>query len=146
MQRKDGTIMRFTEHPSGLYVYKDNESNNSVNAYTLLSTVAEHKRMFSQRQIQQADLARKLYRMLGRPDEKEFRSILQNNFIINCPVTPDDAHWALVIYGPAVATLKGKMTRAGAVPRVPTFEAVPIPPPIHQYHRNVTLCIEFFFV
>jgi hypothetical protein len=103
--------------------------------------------MFSQWQIKQADLARKLYRLLGRPDEKEFRSILQNNLILNCPVTPDDAQRALLaIYGPDVATHKGKMTRAGAVARAPTFEAVPIPLPIRQHHCNVTLCIDFFFV
>ena len=54
---------------------------------------------------------------------------------------------ALAIYGPDVAsTLKGKMTRAGAVARAPTFEAVPIPLPIRQHHCNVTLCIDFFLV
>ena len=127
VQRKDGSIMRFVEHPSGLYVYKGNESNDRVNSYTLLSTVAQHKQMFSPRQIQQADLARRLYRLLGQPDEKEFSSILRNNLINNCPVTPDDAHRALVIYGPDVATLKDKMTRGDAVPRAPTFEAVPLP-------------------
>ena len=64
--------MRFDEHPSGLYyVYNGNESSDCVNAYyTLLSTVVQHKQMFSQRQIKQADLARKIYRLLGRPDEK----------------------------------------------------------------------------
>ena len=110
VQREDGSIMRFVEHPSGLYVYKGNESNDRVNSYTLLSTVAQHKQMFSPRQIQQADLARRLYRLLGRPDEKEFSSILRNNLINNCPITPDNAHQALVIYGTDVATLKGKMT------------------------------------
>ena len=66
VQRKDGSIMRFVEHPSGLYVYKGNKSKNDrVNSYTLLSTLAQHKQMFSPRQIQQADLARRLYRLLG---------------------------------------------------------------------------------
>ena len=51
--------------------------------------------MFSNRQIQLADLARKLNRMLGGPDNKTFQSILCNNLIINCPVTIDDAHCTL---------------------------------------------------
>ena len=147
VHRKDGTIMSFVEHPSGLYIYRNtNASNDCVSAYTLLSTVAEHKRLFSRRQIQQADLARKLYRMLGRPDEKVFRSILRDNMILNCPVTPDDAHRALAVYGPDVATLKGKMTRATAASSAPTLVAVPLPLPVLEHHRNVTLCVDFFFV
>jgi hypothetical protein len=50
VHRKDGTIMSFIEHPSGLYVYKGNDCSDLVTAYTLLNTVAKHKRMFSQRQ------------------------------------------------------------------------------------------------
>ena len=147
VHRKDGTIMSFIEHPSGLYVYNGNDvTSDAVNAYTLLNTVAEHKRMFSQRQIAAADAARALYRKIGRPDESEFQSILRGNFIRNCPVTPDDASRALLIYGPDVAVLKGKMTRSRASPRAPTFEAVPIPAPLLQHQRNVTLCVDFFFV
>ena len=117
VHRKDGSIMSFVKHPSGLYVYMGNDtSNDHVTAYTLLSTVAQHKQMFSQRQIQQADLARELYCLIGRPDEKEFRAILRDNLILNCPVTHDDASRALAIYGPDVATLKGKMTRTGRSP------------------------------
>lgn len=98
VQRKDGSIMSFVEHPSGLYVYDSNkQSNANVTAYTLVSTVAEHKKLFSQRQIDAADTARALYRKIGRPDEAEFLSILQSNQIRNCPVTPDDARRALLI-------------------------------------------------
>jgi hypothetical protein len=74
VHRKDGSIMSFVEHPSGLYVYQDNNhSDNNVTAYTLLSTVAEHRRNFSKRQVDDADAARALYRKLGRPDEAEFQ-------------------------------------------------------------------------
>jgi hypothetical protein len=146
VHRKDGSIMRFVEHPSGLYVYDGNNASTDVTAYTLVNTVAEHKKLFSQRQIDDADRARALYRKIGRPDESEFQSILRGNFIRNCPVTPDDARRALLIYGPDVATIKGKMTRSGATPRAPTFESVPIPAPILTHHRAVTLCVDFFFV
>ena len=74
VHRKDGSIMSFVEHPSGLYVYQGNNlSDNNVTAYTLLSTVAEHRRNFSKRQVDDADAARALYRKLGRPDEAEFQ-------------------------------------------------------------------------
>ena len=102
--------------------------------------------MFSTRQIEAANTARELYRKLGRPGQAELYSILTKNLIRNCPVTPDDARRAHIIYGPDVAVLKGKMTRNAAAPRAPTFEAVPLSAPITQHHCNVTLCVDFFFV
>ena len=84
--------------------------------------------MFSRREVKAADDARELYRKIGRPDDAEFDSILRKNLIRNCPITSSDAKRALVIYGPDIAVLKGKTTRAAAAAHVPTFEAVPIPP------------------
>lgn len=150
VHRVDGTIMKFMEHPSGLYVFDPSTTNDTstttVTGYTFLSTVSVQKQMFSPRQIKDADTARTLYRMIGRPDEAHFQVILRRNMIRNCPVTPEDAKRALVIYGPDVATLKGKTTKTSAAPHTPTFEAVPLPPPVLEHHRNVTLCIDFFFV
>ena len=148
VHRLDGSIMKFIEHDSGLYVYDSaahkRHISESVTAYTMVNTVANQKKMFSRRQITAANVARELYRKLGRPDEAEFYSILTKNLIRNCPVTPDDARRASHIYGPDVAALKGKMTRAAAAPRAPTFEAVPLPAPITAHHRNITLCVDFF--
>jgi len=146
VHRLDGSIMRFVEQPSGLYVYDVDGNNVSVNAYTFVSSVAQNKDLFTRRQVAAADTARELYRKIGRPDEAEFQSILRKNLIRNCPVTPDDARRALVIYGPDIATIKGKMTRAAAAQHVPSFQAVPLPAPIAEHHRNVTLCTDFFFV
>lgn len=146
VHRSDGTVMKFAEHASGLYVYDASKLSDPITAYTLISTVADQKKLFSRRQIDAADLARDLYRKLGRPSEAEFYSILTRNLIRNCPVTPDDARRAVHIYGPDVAVLKGKMTRSAAAPRAPTFEAVPLPAPVTTHHRNVTLCADFFFV
>jgi hypothetical protein len=84
--------------------------------------------------------------MLGRPDEIFFRDLLNNNLIINCPVTADDALRALHIYGPDVAALKGKMTRSTAAIRAPSFTSVPLPSPILEQHPNITLCVDFFFI
>ncbi|KAI2501302.1 Reverse transcriptase (RNA-dependent DNA polymerase) [Fragilaria crotonensis] len=145
VHRLDGSIMKFTEDSNGLYVFVPNSSAD-VTGYTLVSTVAENKRMFTPREIRNADLARDLYRKIGRPNEAEFQSILRRNLIRNCPVTPDDARRALIIYGPDIAALKGKTTHAPPAPRAPTFVAVPLPAPVLLHHRNVTLCVDLFFV
>jgi hypothetical protein len=146
VHRLDGSIMQFVEHECGLYIFNPNTTNNTVSTYTMISTVVEQKKMFSQRQIKDVDQARELYRKIGRPDEVEFQNILRKNLIRNCPVTVADAQRALVIYGPDIATIKGKTTRTVPSPHVPTFEAVPLPTPILEHHMDVTLCVDFFFV
>jgi hypothetical protein len=113
---------------------------------TLVQTVQENKSHFTKREIAAADQARSLYRMLGRPSQQKFEDILSKNIILNCPVTVDDAKRALIIYGPDIATLKGKTNRGQPATRIPDFTAVPIPAPILMYHQNITLCIDFFFV
>ena len=138
--------MKFVEHSSGLYVFKGNSTNDHVTSYTLLSTVAEQRKMFSRRDVKAADTAREQYRKLGRPSEADFISYLTKNAIQNCPVTPDDARRATIIYGPEVAAQKGKTTRSAAAPRTPTFVAQPIPAPILEHPRKVTICADFFFV
>ena len=148
VHRKDGSIMRFREHSTGLYVFDsaDNHTNEPVSAYTLVSTVANNKKMFTRREIEAADAARDLYRKIGRPSESDFLHILSTNLIRNCPVTVDDAKRATIIYGPDIASLKGKTTRSSAAPHVPTFQAIPIPAHVAAHHRELTLCMDFFFV
>jgi len=59
--------MKFEEQESGLYILKPN-SNTSVNIYphcTLATTIEENKKMFTKRQVCNAELARDLYRKIG---------------------------------------------------------------------------------
>jgi Zinc knuckle len=131
VHRLDGTVMQFVEHASGLYIYKTKEpTNDHITGYTMLNTVAAQRKLFTRRQIADADTARELYRKLGRPSEADFISILKTGKILNCPVTSEDAQRATIIYGPELAAHKGKTTRSVAAPRAPTFVAVPIPPPL----------------
>jgi hypothetical protein len=59
VHRIDGSEMKFMEHPCGLYIFDSTKpSNTSFNAYTMVSTVAEQRKMFSTRQIAAADAAR----------------------------------------------------------------------------------------
>ena len=70
VHRLDRFVMKFAEHPSGLYIYKSNSTNNQVTeySYTMVSTVAQQKKLFSPREISAADEAMALYRKIGRPD------------------------------------------------------------------------------
>jgi hypothetical protein len=112
--RTDGSLMPFVEHSSGLYIFDPLARTTSAPvppilspAVTILSTVSSNKQSYSAREIASADTARSVYRLIGRPSERNFQHILRHNLLRNCPVTPIDATRALRIYGPDVAFLKG---------------------------------------
>jgi hypothetical protein len=151
VHHKDGTVMKFIEQAGGLYVFDSASANagnysESISAYSFLSAIADNKKLFTKREVDAADTARALYQKIGRPSEAEFLNILSKNHILNCPITVDDAKRASIIYGPDIATLKGKMTCSSAAQHVPTFVALPIPAHIAAHHRDLTLCMDFFFV
>jgi hypothetical protein len=87
-----------------------------------------------------------LYKKIGRPSKQEFSKILNNNLIRNCPVTPEDAKGALIIYGPDVlATLKGKIVKRQNR-GIPKHQEVQIPDPIIDKYRDIRLFIDIFWV
>ena len=148
IHRPDGSTMRFGEHECGLYVHDttENKNNESVSAYCMLTTVDENKKLHTPRDVAKADEARRLYRLLGRPSEASFMKMLRDGYLRNCPVTAVDAKRALAIYGPDVATLKGKTTRGDAIPRAAAFEPVPLPAHVIANYSNVVICTDFFYV
>ena len=60
-------------------------------------------------------------------------------------MTLDDAKRAEYIFGDDPASLKGKTTRKKQK-HVPSIPRVMIPSPILEFHKDVTLCMDFFFV
>jgi hypothetical protein len=100
--------------------------------------------LFSNRQVARADKACSLYASLGFPSKQDFLWILRFNQIKDCPVTVEDAMAAYKIWGPSVATLKGKTVRKKPEP-VKT-ETVYIPKEIRELHKEMTLTINIFFV
>jgi Reverse transcriptase (RNA-dependent DNA polymerase) len=144
----------FVEHESGLYLYDasvpvvpvTNSINASIVSYSCLQTVAENKLKFTARQIESADAARKLYRLMGRPGYQRFLAALRDNLILNCPLTVDDANRAELIYGKDVAFLKGKTTASPAKDHVPDFVPIALPPELLSLHSHVTLCFDIFYV
>ena len=74
-----------------------------------------------------------------------FLSFLQEGLIRNCPVTPDDARRALAIYGPDVATLKGKTVKKQNR-GIPNYQAIAVPAPLIQQYNKIRLFIDIFWV
>ena len=144
----DGSIMKFKEQESGLYIFKPN-CNTFFNIYphcTLVTTIEENKKMFTKRQVCNAELARDLYRKIGRPGEDAFEDILRTNKIHNCPVTVDDARRAVAIYGPDIPKLKGTTTAGPPVAHVPDQNLIVVPRSILSHNTSVTLAIDFVYI
>jgi hypothetical protein len=153
--RQDGSIMKFKEYKSSLYYYDAANHTDAVNAvpnpsrtnenYLFLLTVAGNKESFTRREVKGADKARALYHKIGNPSEQEFTAILDKDMIRNCPVTSDDARRALHIYGPAVATLKGKTVKRQNK-GIPNHTKIQIPAPIIDKYKDLRLFMDIFWV
>jgi hypothetical protein len=141
MHMKDG-IVKFERTPEGLYAYKPTknflrtvaerkqmkaptaEPTVNLNTITddqegincLVSTVSENRKGYTQRQFEDAKAARRLYHVMGCPGAENFKNLLRQNIIMNCPVTVDHVNIAEKIFGPDIGSLKGKTTRKKPTP------------------------------
>ncbi|MGC8551180.1 MAG: hypothetical protein ACP5M4_16005, partial [Acidobacteriaceae bacterium] len=75
---------------------------------------------------------------------ENFKNILRQNIIQNCPVTPADVDWAEKIFGPDTGTLKGRTT-SKAPPRVKE-DLVEVPLELKEKHKNLTFCMDILYV
>jgi len=110
----------------------------------MIQTVKENKIWYTPRQIEWANLARKLYHAIGSPSIEAFKGILRGNMIKNCPVTIADVDIAERIYGPSISTLKGKTTQQ--TPKPVIVDEVEIPPELLINHRKIELYMDTMFV
>ena len=78
--------MIFKPSEAGLYHY-------AVNNYDFL--VDENRQGYSQRQYEQAKLAREVYHVIGNPSVEDFKKIIRTNGIKLCPVTTEDINAAV---------------------------------------------------
>ena len=145
VHRANGKIMKFIEFSSGLYFHDPKAATVPKTNYTFVATVAENKKLFTTREVADADEALALHRKLGRPSQQHFEMMLRDGLIRNCPITIDDAKRALTIYGPCVASLKGTATKSSAE-HVPSLVPQMLPASVLEHHQSLTLCIDVFYV
>jgi hypothetical protein len=63
---------------------------------------------YTARELKQADTARRLYVMMGRPLIRDFSNMLKKGKLLNNPVTIQDYCMAEKIYGQDLGVIKGK--------------------------------------
>ena len=99
---------------------------------------------YTQRQIRQANRARSLYHIVGAPTVENFKKVLRQNIVTNCPITYKDANTAEAIFGPDVSALKGKTVRDR--PLVVREDNIEIPAEIMRHGDKLTLCMDIIFI
>jgi hypothetical protein len=129
----------FHQSQSGLY-YHATENH----AVVMVNTVAENVEGYTQREHDDAKQARQVLGMVGYHSNKDFNNMVRSNMIKNCPVTSKSVSAANKIFGPEIASIKGKTTRRKPEPVVTDY--VKVPKAILDLNRDVTLTANVMFV
>jgi hypothetical protein len=129
----------FQQSATGLY-YHDTTNR----AVVMVNTVNGNREGFTNRAVRAAKQSRRALGMVGYPSERDFKNMVSSNMILNCPVKPEDISAANKIFGPNVASLKGKTVRATQDPVL--TEYVQIPREIVDLNKKVTITADIMFV
>ena len=91
-------VVKFTRTQEGLYAFKPPRKYFEMVAKekrltvpddyyeSMVTTVEDNKKKYIKRQYEDATVAKKLYHILGAPTIKNFKNILKQNLIKNCPI------------------------------------------------------------
>ncbi len=89
-----------------------------------VQTVCSNYEGHTKRDVLQAKEARRAQAMIGNPSEGDFKGMVSGNLIKNYPVTTTDITNARKIFGPDLASIRGKTVQRTPAPVVADFVAV----------------------
>eukprot|EP00978_Attheya_sp_CCMP212_P024668 scaffold77882_cov56-Attheya_sp.AAC.1 len=123
---------------NNLYFYKPKDDKQNGNV--CVTTLKENMKFHTARQFERTKRARDFYHAMGTPSIPDLLAILWMNIVKDNPSTIEDIKLAEKIFGPDVATLKGKMTRCR--PLVVIEDAITIPRELVQAQQHVTMAMD----
>ena len=82
--------------------------------------------------------------LVDNPSKNDFKGMVSNNKIKNCPITTIAITNACSIFGPDLASVRGKTVRHAPAPVVGDYVAVP--KGVVEINKMVTLAADVFFV
>ena len=77
-------------------------------AVALVQTVRGNYEGYTKRKVLKAKEARRAQAVMGNPSKKDYKTMVSNNLIPECPITPTDISNARVIFGPDLPSVRGK--------------------------------------
>ncbi len=124
--------------------YHDTSKDNSNFECMLVNTVRDNFEGHTKRNTDKAQEAQRLQGMVGNPTDKEFKGMVRERLITNCPITVQDVENANRIFSPDLANLRGKMIRTK--PEHARIEYVQIPWDFVELHKSVMLVADVMFI
>jgi hypothetical protein len=109
-----------------------------------VATVHDNYDNFSHKQIEGAQAARRLMRMIATPSTPDFNALVRLNMIPDCPITTENIKHADTLFGPDLATIRCK-----TVWRKPTrvvTDYVDILRALVDINKQVILAVDVMFV
>ncbi len=110
----------------------------------LVQTVRGNYEGYTKKEILKANEARRAQGMIGNPSEKDYKGIVSGNLITNCSITTTNISNARAMFGPDLATIRGKTVRRTPVPMVADYVAVPCS--LVETNKVITMAAYVFFV
>ena len=78
---------------------------------SFIQTVRGNYEGYTKREVTRAKEARRAQAMMGNPSEKDYKGMVSNNLIANCPISSKDVYNARTIFGPDQASIRGTTVR-----------------------------------
>jgi hypothetical protein len=85
VHKPNGMEVHFVMHANGLHYH---DTNNRQ--LTMVSTAKKEFKGFSKGQLEQAKIAQEFQNKVGHPSTQDLKTIIEDNLIVNCPVTTED--------------------------------------------------------
>jgi hypothetical protein len=113
-------------------------------AVTLVQTVRGNYEGYTKREVLKVKEARRAQAMMGNPSKKDYKTMVSNNLIPQCPITPTDISNARAIFGPDLPSVRGKTVRTRPAQVVGDYVAVPRS--LVDANKALSLAADVFFV
>ncbi len=139
---KEG-VVEFKLSEKGLHYHDTSKEDSNIN-HMLVNTVRDNFEGHTKHDIAKAKEARRLQGMVGNPTDKEFKGMVCEKLITNCPVTVQDVENVNCIFGPDLANLRGETIRTK--PEHVCIEYVQTPRDFVYLHKYVMLVAIVMFV
>ena len=138
----DGKTIDFKRESGGVtdgmhYIDLREEIDGITHVNAQIPTVKDKIEGYTKKEVEQAHLARRMLATMAYPSERDFQNMVSKRMIQNCPISLSDIARANEIFGPDVATLRGKTVR----PKSKRVELPPsrVPRAFYLQHRIVQL-------
>ena len=118
--------------------------NKNVQEVGMLQTVSMNYKIYIKKEVEADILARKVQARVVHPSDAEFKNMVRDKLLENCPLKIEHITNKNITFGPNVTGLRGKSVRTKTT-RVER-EYIPIPRYFYVLHKFVMLKADVMFV